>query len=333
MALLMCSYPPPRLRLPSFPPQLRPLVDPPPCTPLHLPLEAPSLPEPPDPPGSPFHLVLLMLFDTSLTFSQTISKSPDLESLLLNMDFVISVGIVSLVSVGDTSLASKRLLPAGLSQRFSNLCFTDVLISLVWYLGFSHGSCMYLALVRPSTALCSLFTVLCSYTFVVFKSFCVQLWQLDGLMFYISIHPVDRVLSDVYYPSSFIMELVFLPVSSTTLCDFGAGSSMLKTRDTSNTEVLIKGGLAMLRIVNCALDVVSISGCISLFVVVNSQGFVSIFSLMVVEFRGLLYVIGCLSVVFVPIFICCICFLVIVVSLAMMAMLSCFVNIFSFIGE
>ncbi|CAF1715230.1 unnamed protein product [Brassica napus] len=271
-----------------------------------------------------------MLFDT-LTFSQKISKSPDLESLLLNMDFVISVGIVSLVSVGDTSLASKRLLPACLSQRFANLCFTDVLISLVWYLGFSHGSCMYLMLVRPSTALCSPFTVLCSYTFVVFKSFCVQLWQLDGLMFYISIHPVDRVLSDVYYPSSFIMELVFLPVSSTSLCDFGAGSSMLEIRDTSNTEVLIKGGLAMLRIVNCALDVVSISG--SLFVVVNSQGFVSIFSLMVVEFRGLLYVIGCLSVVFVPIFICCICFLVIVLSLAMMAILSCFVNIFSIIGE
>ncbi|CAF1907914.1 unnamed protein product [Brassica napus] len=236
----------------------------------------------------------------------------------------ISVGIVSLVSVGDTSLASKRLLPAGLSQRFSNLCFTDVLISLVWYLGFSHGSCMYLALVRPPTAVCSPFTVLCSYTFVVFKSFCVQLWQLDGLMFYISIHPVDRVLSDVYYPSSFIMELVFLTVSSTTLCGFGAGSSMLEIRDTLNTEVLIKGGLAMLRIVNCALDVVSISGCISLFVVVNSQGFVSLFSLMVVEFRGLLYVIGCLSVVFAPIFIYCICFLVIIVSLAMMAMLSCF---------
>ncbi|CAF1917737.1 unnamed protein product [Brassica napus] len=164
MAPLMCSSPPPRLRLPSFPPQLHPLVDLPPCTPLHLPLEALSPPEPPNPPDSPFHLVLLMLFDTSLTFSQKISKSPDLESLLLNMDFVISVGIVSLVSVGDTSLASKRLLPAG--------------------------------------------------------------------------------------------------------------SSMLEIRDTSNTEVLIKGGLTMLRIVNCTLDAVSISGCISLFVVINSQGFV-----------------------------------------------------------
>ncbi|CAF2138492.1 unnamed protein product, partial [Brassica napus] len=106
-------------------------------------------------------------------------------------------------------------------------------------------------------------------------------------------------------------------------------SSMLEIRDTSNTEVLIKGSLAMLRIVNCALAAVSISGCISLFVVFNSQGFVSLFSSMVVEFRGLLYVIGCLSVVFAPIFICCICFLVIVVSLAMMAMLSCSVNILS----
>ncbi|CAF2085543.1 unnamed protein product, partial [Brassica napus] len=70
MVPLMCSSPPPRLHLPSFPPQLRPLADPPPCTPLHLPLEAPSPPEPPDPPDSPFHLVLHLLFDTSLTFSQ-----------------------------------------------------------------------------------------------------------------------------------------------------------------------------------------------------------------------------------------------------------------------
>ncbi|KAF3535349.1 hypothetical protein F2Q69_00020782 [Brassica cretica] len=227
------------------------------------------------------------------------------------MDFVISVGVVSLVFVGDTSFAYKRLLRAGLSQRFSNLCFSDVLISLVWYLGFSHGSCMYLALVRPSTAL----------------------WQLDGLMSYISIHPVDRVLSDVYYPSSFFMELVSLPVSSTTLCGFGAGSSMLEIRDTSNAEVLIKGCLTMLRIVNCALAAVSILGFISQFVVFNSQGFVSLFSSMVVECRGLLYVIGFLSVVFAPIFICCICFLVIVVSLAMMAMLSCSVNTFSILGE
>ena len=125
------------------------------------------------------------------------------------------------------------------------------------------------------------------------------------------------------------MELVSPPVSSTTLCGFGAGNSMLEVRDTSNTEVLIKGCLAMLRIVNCALAVVLISGCISLFVVFNSQGFVLLFSSMVVEFRGLFYVIGCLSVVFVSIFICCICFLVIVVSLAMMAMLSCSVNILS----
>ncbi|KAL0683498.1 hypothetical protein Bca4012_050346 [Brassica carinata] len=191
------------------------------------------------------------------------------------------VGVVSLVFVGDTSFAYKRLLRAGLSQRFSNLCFSDVLISLV------------------------------CYTFVAFKSFCVQLWQLDGLMSYISIHPVDRVLSDVYYPRS----------------------SMLEIRDTSNAEVLIKGSLTMLRIVNCALAAVSISGFISQFVVFNSQGFVSLFSSMVVEFRGLLYVIGFLSVVFAPIFICCICFLVIVVSLAMMAMLSCSVNTFSILGE
>lgn len=248
------------------------------------------------------------------------------------MDFVISVDVVFLVSVGDKRFASKRLLSAGLSQRFSNLYFTDVLISLVWYRGFSRGSSVSPALLWPFTAVCSAFTVLCSYTFVVFKSFCVQLWQLDGLMFYISVHPVDRVLLDVYYPGFFFMELGSLSGSSTTLCSFDAGSSMLEIIDTSNTEVLIKGWLTMLRIVNCALAAVSISGCISLFVVFNSQSFVTLSSLMVVEF-GLLYDIGCLSVVFAPIFICCICFLVIVVFLAMMAMLSCSVKTFSIYGD
>ncbi|KAL0802544.1 hypothetical protein Bca101_057720 [Brassica carinata] len=249
------------------------------------------------------------------------------------MDSVISVRVhvVLLVSVGDTGFASKRLLPPGLYQRFSNLCFSDVLISLVCYLGFSHGLSLYLALVRPFTAVCSPVAVLCSYTSVVFKSFCVQLWQFDELMSHISIHPVDWVLSDVYYPGSFFMKVVSLPISATTLCGFGAGSSMLKIRDASNIEVLIKGCLAILKIVNCAFAAVSISGCISLFVVFNSQGFVSFFSYMVVKFRGLLYAISCLSMMFAPIFICCICFLV--VSLAMMAMLSFSVNTFFIHGE
>ncbi|CAH8315198.1 unnamed protein product [Eruca vesicaria subsp. sativa] len=371
MVPLMYLSPPSRLHPPSSPSQLRPPPDPPPppCTLLHVPLEAPSPPEPPDPPDSSSNPVLLKLFDTSLAFSQTIFKSLDLESLLLNLDFGISVDVVSLGYVGDTSFASKRLLLAvcslslcrcvdsgshnsfsgkiiylqlqfiklvkvfvaitggsfphslllnqGFSQKSLSLFFSNGLISLVWHIPF----------VCP-------FTVLYSSTFVVFKSFCVQLWQLNGLMFHISIHPVDRVLSDVYYYSgSLFMELVSLPISSTTLCGFGAGSLMLKIRDTSNTEVLIKGCLAMLKIVNCALAAVSISGSISLSVVSNSQGFVSLVSCMVVEFRGLLYIISCLSVVFAPIFMCCICFHVIVVSLAKMAMLSGSVNTFSILGE
>ncbi|KAL0699415.1 hypothetical protein Bca4012_055537 [Brassica carinata] len=286
MAPLKCSSPslrlqlpspPSRLQLPSPPSRLRPPPDPPPpCTPLLVPLEAPSPPEPPDPPESPFHLVLRMLFDTSLISSQTISKSPDLESVLLNMDSVISVRVhvVLLVSVGDTGFASKRLLSPDLYQRFSNLCFSDVLISLVCYLGFSHGLSLRLAL---CAFYCSMQSSCCS----------MQLY----------------------------------------LC----GSSMLKIRDTSNIEVLIKGCLAILKIVNCALAAVSISGCISLFVVFNSQGFVSFSSSMVVKFRGLLYAISCLSMMSAPIFICCICFLL--VSLAMMAMLSFSVNTFFIHGE
>ncbi|KAF8104164.1 hypothetical protein N665_0177s0020 [Sinapis alba] len=77
MAPLMCSSFPLRLRLPSLPSQLRfssppsqlrPPPDPPPCMSLHVPLEAPSPPEPPDPSDSPFHLIVLLSFDTSLTF-------------------------------------------------------------------------------------------------------------------------------------------------------------------------------------------------------------------------------------------------------------------------
>ncbi|CAF1911700.1 unnamed protein product [Brassica napus] len=75
MAPLMCSSPPSRLCLPSSPSRLRPLPDPPPCTPLHLPLEAPSPLEPPDPPDSPFHF-LLHLTHPSISCSFCSSTHP-----------------------------------------------------------------------------------------------------------------------------------------------------------------------------------------------------------------------------------------------------------------
>ncbi|KAG2246674.1 hypothetical protein Bca52824_086302 [Brassica carinata] len=166
----------------------------------------------------------------------------------------------------------------------------DELISLVWYLELSCGLslCLALALVRPFTAVFSLFIVLCSSTFVVLKSLYVQLWQLDGVMPHISIHHVNRVLLDSYCLVSSFMEVVPLPISSSTLCGFVAGNLMLKIRNTSNTKVLIKGFVAMLKIVDCALVAASILGVISLIVVSNFQGFVSLYSSMVVEIRGLL---------------------------------------------
>ncbi|KAH0932267.1 hypothetical protein HID58_009384 [Brassica napus] len=87
------------------------------------------------------------------------------------------------------------------------------------------------------------------------------------------------------------------------------GSVMLKIRDTSNTEVLIKGFIAMLKIVDCALVAASILGIISLIVVSNFQGVVSLYSLMVVENRGLLDFI------------------------TYVALFSCFMNTFSIRGE
>ncbi|KAH0934681.1 hypothetical protein HID58_011798 [Brassica napus] len=157
--------------------------------------------------------------------------------------------------------------------------------------------------------------------FVVLKSF--QLWQLNGLMHHISIH----------CSVSSVMEFVPLPISSSTLCGFVAGSVMLKIRDTSNTEVLIKNFIVMLKIVNCAFVAASILGIISLIVVSNFQGVVSLYNSMVVEIRGLLDVISCLSVLYVLILLCCICFFVLNVCLAYVVLFSCFMNTFSIRGE
>ncbi|KAG5378955.1 hypothetical protein IGI04_026797 [Brassica rapa subsp. trilocularis] len=291
-------------------------------SPPEPPPETLSPPEPPDPPDAPFTLVFLLLLDTSCAFSQPVSKAPDLESCLLNMAFVFCDEVASLVYVGDTSFVFKYWYPADcsvvlcwcdlihstrplsmivivsiestmgwsisitifvslprpfiqvLSERFSKLMLDDELISLVWYFGLSRG---------PFTAVCSFFTAVCSSIFVILKSF--QLWQLNGLMHHISIHCL----------ASSVMEFVPLPISLSTLCGFVAGSVMLKIRDTSNTEVLIKGFIAMLKIVDCALVAASILEIISLIVVSNFQGVVSLYSLMVVENRGLLDFISCLS--------------------------------------
>ncbi|CAN6804818.1 unnamed protein product [Brassica oleracea] len=182
----------------------------------------------------------------------------------------------------------------------------DELISLVWYFGLSRGP----------------FTAVCSSIFVVLKSF--QLWQLNGLMHHISIH----------CPVSSVMEFVPLPISSSTLCGFVAGSVMLKIRDTSNTEVLIKDLVAMLKIVDCALVAASILGIISLIVVSNFQGVISLYSSMVITYmRGLLDVISCLSVLNAHILLCCICFFVLAVCLAYVTLFSCFMNTFSIHGK
>ncbi|WZY76840.1 hypothetical protein YC2023_023224 [Brassica napus] len=107
---------------------------------------------------------------------------------------------------------------------------------------------------------------------------------------HISTH-VNRV---VYFSVFCFMEFSLLPVSSSTLCSFGVGNVFLKIRDTSNTKVLIKGFVTMLKIVDCALFVASILGFISLIVVFNFQGFISLYSSMVTEIRGLLDIISCL---------------------------------------
>ncbi|CAF2036868.1 unnamed protein product, partial [Brassica rapa] len=217
------------------------------------------------------------------------------------------------------------------SLRFSNLFTGVVLIVLECCPGLS------LVLVRPFTAVCCLFTALCSSAYAILKYFCILLWQLDGVMSDISIPWVLFV--DIYCSLSSSMECVPFLISSSTLSGFVSGSKTFKIRDTSDIEVLIKGSskwcsiayvcVAISRIVNCALAAVSISGIISLNVVFNSQDLLSLCSL-VVETRGPLHAISCLSVLYASILLC---FIVIVVCLARMALLSCSVNTFSLNGE
>ncbi|CAN6831113.1 unnamed protein product [Brassica oleracea] len=120
------------------------------------------------------------------------------------------------------------------SLRFSNL-FTAGVVLIV--LECSPG--LSLALVRPFTAVCSLFTALCNSACVILKYFCILLWQLDVVMSDISIPWVLFV--DIYCPLSSSMECVPLPISSSTLSGFVSGSKTFKIRDTSDIEDLIKG--------------------------------------------------------------------------------------------
>lgn len=221
------------------------------------------------------------------------------------------------------------------SLRFSNLFTGVVLIVLECSRGLSPGPS--LTMVWPFTAVCSLVTALCSSAFVILKYFCILLWQYDGVMSDISIPWV--LLVDIYCLFSSSMECVLLPISLSTLSGFVSGSKTFKIIDTSDIEVLIKGSskwcsiayvcVAISRIVNCALAAVSISGIISLNVVFNSQSLLSLCSL-VVETRGPLHAISCFSVLYASILLC---FIVLVICLARMALLSCLVNTFSLNGE
>ncbi|KAJ4897639.1 Uncharacterized protein Rs2_24433 [Raphanus sativus] len=329
---------PPSLPSEPEPPDLVPVEQldpplealPPPDSPLEAlsapypPLETLSPPEPPDPPDSPVVGSMILGWCVDWSFKRSVPSN-----------FICPTDSPVIVFGSATLVSLPRPLTQVLSQKYSNLMLGDELISLVWYLELSCGlsMCLSLALVCPFTAVCSPFTALCSCTFVVLKYLYVQLWQLNGVMPHISIHHVNQLLLDSYCPVSSSMEVVPLPISSSTLCSFVAGSLMLKISDISNNEVLIKGFVAMLKIVDCTLAAASVPEVISLIVVSKFQGFISLYSSMVDEIRGLLDVISCLSVLYAPILLCYICFLVIVVCLTYMVLFSCSVNTLSIHGE
>ncbi|CAF1769503.1 unnamed protein product [Brassica oleracea] len=159
----------------------------------------------------------------------------------------------------------------------------------------------------------------------------------------ITIFPEYRVFLDNSCLASLLMELV-LPKFLLVLRSSVAGSLVLKIRDTS-IYVLIKGSanwclitsafVADYLIVKCAFVAVSVSSFRSLYVFYISQGYISIFSLIGVEFRRLLYHISCLCVMYAYIYLCfsmCSAF-VIAVSFTSMALLSSIVNISFSNGE
>ncbi|XP_033130913.1 uncharacterized protein LOC103830334 isoform X2 [Brassica rapa] len=281
---------------PASPPsklQVHPPPDPPPCTYPPVLPEARSPPKPPDPPDVPFNLVLLLMSDTAS--SQLVSKTPDLKSLMLNLVPVFSDGVISLVCVDDTSFVSKCLSPAVCS------------VFLYWCVDWSLHRFSPRDFIYP---------------------------PLPFIMLVIVV--VDSTMGcSIPIPNSISVSLPLplIQVLSQRFLNLILGNVLLKIRDTSNTEVLIKGFVAMLKIVDCALVAASILGFISLPVVTNFQGFILLYSSMVAEIRGLLDIISCLNALYAPIFLCCICFLVIAVCcLPWMALSSC-MHTFSIYGE
>lgn len=88
-----------------------------------------------------------------------------------------------------------------------------------------------------------------------------------------------------------------------------------------------------IEIVDCALHAASILEFISLLVVSKFIGFISLYSSLVVEIRGLFDVISCLGVLYAHIFLYCIYFFVLAVCLVLMVLFSCSRNTFSSHGK
>ncbi|KAG5400536.1 hypothetical protein IGI04_015143 [Brassica rapa subsp. trilocularis] len=170
-------------------------------------------------------------------------------------------GVIYLVYVDDTSFVSKCLFPA-ICSVFLYWCidWSPYWFSLSNFIFPPLGFTMLVIVFVDSTIGCSI-----PISISVSLPLPIQ-WQLNRLMPHIFTHHVNRV---IYCPVSAFMKFVLLLISSSTLCGFGVGNVLLKIRDTSNIEVLIKGFVAMLKIVDCALVAASVLGFISLIVVSN----------------------------------------------------------------
>ncbi|KAH0915739.1 LOW QUALITY PROTEIN: hypothetical protein HID58_030185, partial [Brassica napus] len=264
--------------------QLRPPLDLPPCMSPHVPLEAHSPPKPPDP-LIPFNLVLLLLFDIALlvlhlqAFSQLFSKTPDLKSPLLNLVHVFSDGVISLVYVDDTSFVSKCLSLVGCNV-FLYWCVDWILrcFSIINFI-YPHLPFIMLVIVFVDS------TMGCSIPISIFVSLPLPLIQLISLVWYLELSfdislflSLVRSFTAICSPFAAVCSSIFvlnglMPHISTHHVNWIVYCLI---RDNFNTEVLIKGFVAMLKIVDCAL-IIRLLDIISYLTVLYAPIFLSFY--------------------------------------------------------
>ncbi|KAH0907566.1 hypothetical protein HID58_039393, partial [Brassica napus] len=219
--------PPPllRLRLPPDPP--------PPWSSATVPFESISPPEPPDPPDASLSLVIHRLFDTPFTLSQASFNIPNLASDVCSAIFsrlvvwrrhcssLTCVGSLTLPFILVCLLSSSSVCSlVEWSERFVVYVAPDLsVMDLVYnvpmnFVSFGSTSMpvdgSQVALVRSSTAVCSLLSVFSPALGAVISCY-LSWWQIEGKLVGTLI-PVNRVMEEFHYPMDSFVEQFLFPI-------------------------------------------------------------------------------------------------------------------------